>query len=61
MTHSNQDIVTLCNLAIAITVSVLLPWLLCAFAMSFILADVSRIAGEVAYSKVSLADLHSEM
>jgi len=54
-------IVTLCILAIAITVSVLLPWLLCAFAMSFILAAISRIAGKVAYSKVSPADLHSEM
>ena len=54
-------IVTLCILAIAITAGLLLPWLLCAFAMSFILAAVSRIAGKVAYSRTSYGGLHSQM
>ena len=54
-------IVTFCVLAAAITLSLFFPRLLCAFAMSSILAAVSRIAGKVAYSKASPADLHSEM
>lgn len=49
-------IITLCILAIAITVSLLLPWLLCAFAMSFLFAAISRVTGKTIYGKTGRKD-----
>ena len=49
-------IVTFCILAIAITVSMLLPWLLCAFAMSFLFAAISRVTGKTIYGKTGRKD-----